>query len=133
MEKGIFTPNTSSSFNWVGASKTAQKSDKDISISRVSSSGKELVAITFRNHCSEILSDTEYLLLTEPIKNRIYFKSSNVHEGLLMASNKGSTNGNKYLRISRPEAAKPFFSMVGDYELKFDAFNDLYYIEKGEN
>lgn len=126
-------------FKWMTkptVGKNYNRSDKDISISKVFPSkadkeaGKNVsIAITFRNHSRHAVTETEYVLMAA-VKNRIFFKTGKQDNGLLIG--KVSTSNNGYLRTRYPEYVEQLLPFIGSYDLKYDKFYELYYIEKEE-
>jgi len=116
---------------WVTKSKSSYDRDtsKDISVSLSKKKGSPEythVSFTFRNDIEKIfLGQVEYVQFCV-YKNRIFFRpaESTVGYKLYKAS---STCANKYTRFPKFSGAIEF---VGDYELKYDDFLELYYIEK---
>ena len=94
------------------------------------------ITLTFRNGVRHLFADNEYALIAV-VKNRIFFKESDAEHGLLVRQQKTQKEDTKaydngQMRIGDREAVealKPFF---GSYDLKWDKFYELYYIEKEE-
>lgn len=125
--------------NWMGRTgvKGSYKSSADISISIVYTSladkmngVKPKVAFTFRNKSRHVVSETDYVMIAV-VKNRVFFKGSTANEGFLIG-HQANTQDNGYLRISQADFVSRLSPFIGDYELKYDKFYELYYIEKGE-
>ena len=125
--------------NWMGRAgvKGNNKSSADISISIVYTTMadkmngvKPKVAFTFRNKSRHAVSETDYVMIAV-VKNRVFFKTSDQNNGFLIG-NQSNTKQHGYLRITQAEYVSRLAPFVGDYELKYDKFYELYYIEKGE-
>lgn len=127
---GIFD-NATDTFMWVGGNhKTTNKSKADLSVSIVHNNNRPMIAMTFRNGIYKKITETDFILVAMPKKNRIYFKAGTSMNGLLLCKNKSTKIDSRYMRIYAEEDCKFFYDFVGDYELKHDDFNELYYIEK---
>lgn len=131
---GIFDTKNDA-FMWVGAGQHHRKvsSKADVSLHKVRNNDKDAIALTFRNGIHKLISETDYVLISMPKKNRIYFKQGTQMNGLLLGKNNGTKLDNRYSRFYSDEDVKFFLDFVGEYELKHDDFNELYYIEKEEN
>ena len=132
-------------FKWMTKAtlgKNYARSNQDVTISKVYASKadkeadkKPQISITFRNHSRHAVTETEYVLLAA-VKNRIFFKTGKQNNGFLIG--KVSTNGDKasgdngYLRTSYAEYVEQLLPFIGSYDLKYDKFYELYYIEKEE-
>lgn len=87
------------------------------------------VNFTFRNSIEKIITgdETEYIQFCAH-KNRIFFRPAEAKVGYkLYKANSKSTSNNRYVKVPIFECAKAF---VGDFDLKYDEFLELYYIEK---
>lgn len=131
---GIFDTKNDA-FMWVGAGQHHRtiKSKADVSLHIVSNNKKDAIALTFRNGIHKLITETDYILVSMPKKNRIYFKQGTQMNGLLLGKNKGTLVDNRYSRFYAEEDVKFFLDFHGEYELKHDDFNELYYIEKEES
>lgn len=105
-------------------------SDVSVTLVRKSAdSGYTHVNFTFRNGIEKIITneETEYIQFCAH-KNRIFFRPAESTIGYkLYKANSQTTSKNRYTKVPMFECAKAF---VGDYELKYDDFLELYYIEK---
>ena len=111
-----------------GASKNAG-TDISINLSKKSTTGEFThLNFTFRNGIEKIiLSDVENESLQFCVhKNRIYFRGADASVGYKLYKATAQCS-NRYTKIPIFDNAKYF---VGDYELKYDDFLELYYIEK---
>lgn len=101
-------------------------SHKDVYIGIVKSNHKsgKGVSIAFRNLCHKKITDTGKIVIA-PMEKRIYLKG---------AGEKGYKLGINDKRTSSAYASMPCWDkcddFVGDYDLKYDEFLGLYYIEK---
>ena len=125
--------------NWMGRTgvKGGVKSTADISISIVYTTMEDKmngvrpkVAFTFRNKSRYAVSKTNHVMIAV-VKNRVFFKTSDENNGFLIGS-QSNTKEHGYLRISHTDYVSRLLPFIGDYELKYDKFYELYYIEKGE-
>lgn len=132
-------------FNWYGKEirKGYSRNDRDVTVNIVyktkadkAENKNPSITLTFRNGVRHLFADNEYALIAV-VKNRIFFKESDAEHGLLVRQQKTQSKDTKaydngYLRIGdrdAVEALKPFF---GSYDLKWDKFYELYFIEKEE-
>ena len=132
-------------FNWFGKEvrKGYTRNDRDVTVNIVyktkadkAENKNPYITLTFRNGVRHLFADNEYALIAV-VKNRIFFKESDSEHGLLVRQQKTQKEDTKaydngYMRIGdrdAVEALKPFF---GSYDLKWDKFYELYYIEKEE-
>lgn len=124
--------------NWTVSRGTTSRSDADVSVN-LNAKGKNTVGqnlgITLRHGVSEMISGTEYAQICIH-KNRIYFRESDSRQGYKMTKNHQNedrsatpaSRENRYMKVTNlSETSKAF---IGDYELKYDDFLELYYIEK---
>ena len=112
-------------FNWIGKSAHGRnpKGSKDVYISlckRGPQNGdKRNISFTFRNNIDEIFE--EHVMIA-PHKNRIYFKND--------------ANGYKISKATKSPTLKIGIHIdllkdfIGEYDLLFDEYWELYYIEK---
>lgn len=125
-------------FEWVTKKRgTETNGAGDVYVSIVSNTGnyksgdpRKAISFTFRNDTSLLISDTDYFVFAVK-KTRIYFAKSDNIRGFKLAGNGGKNS--KYAKTTiepgREELYTPF---LGDHELKYDDFNELYYIEREE-
>lgn len=109
-------------FDWHGMTgKAKKKTVADVSIS-LHKGGN--MGITFRNETDKLIGDR---LEVAVYKNRVLFRCT--PNGVVMQNKTGKVvSKNVYARICCMEdELKPF---IGDYELKYDDFYELYYVEK---
>ena len=130
-------------FDWMGRSgaKTYVRTNADVTITEVYPSKedkrnrtKKKIAFTFRHHSRHAVSTTDYVMIAV-VKNRIFFKTGNADNGFLIGSGNSKAENSKdngYLRISQEEFVSRLESFVGSYELQYDKFYELFYIEKEE-
>ena len=99
---------------------------KDIHFNIVKSSHKigKSVSITFRNSCYKKVTNTGRLIIA-PIENRIYIKEADERGYKLTVNRKTETS--RYISIPLFDKCTTF---IGDYDLQYDAFLGLHYIEK---
>jgi len=110
-----------SQFKWNYKANSRRNSILDVSIS-IKKDGK--VTFVFRNGVHEIISGTQYFVCAI-CKNRMFFMEADSADGykLTVSDTKGC---NRYAQMSIDDG----ISFIGDYELKYDDFLELYYIEK---
>lgn len=133
----------SAKFVWF--SKTAKRNNGhcclkncDISISRWNKSPKETPAekkvyrygITVRNEAIKALGD---YVDVSVYKNRVFFKPCAEGEGYKTSVSSKSGCPNRYFSIGRTAYTYELEDFIGDYELKYDRFYELYYVEKDED
>ena len=116
-------------FTWIGQKRGARtRVSSDITVNIIDSASKKglgAVSITFRNDCWEELGENVEIAI---FKNRVLFRQGECGFGW---KNKGNVKTkNHYMRITLTEETKALKNFVGDYELKYDSFYELYYIEK---
>lgn len=116
---------------WTVKEKRRIISREDISISvqnkirgKQGDDGK-VVCFTFRNDCPELFTDSGYVQFCV-YKNRVFFRQASNDDGYKI-TNASKTSKNRYVKIPGVDLFKDF---VGDYELKYDSFLELYYVEK---
>lgn len=128
-------------FNWLSSQNTSTtriRSQSDITITEVgpcSHSGKSnRYNITLRNEVPDKLGTYVDLAL---FKNRIFFRPSSAEANGYKMYNRNHTNGsgnevkgNPFIQVTKTESTKALSDFVGHYELKYDEFYELYYIEK---
>lgn len=127
-----------SKLNWVESRGSCVRSDSDVSVTvniQDKKRDRNYIAFTFRNGTAQILSNTNYVQICAH-KNRIFFRESSMKEGYKLTfnvknserSNTEASQLNRYLKVSiNTDTYKAF---EGDYDLKYDDFLELYYIEK---
>lgn len=119
--------------DWFGALGVNGKRGKhDVTINHTISEcgNRHYASITFRNECWKLFTETPYLEVAI-YKNRVFFKQSDEKHGLTLLHNKNVTNSTCYARMQNGFADR-FITFEGDYELKYDEFYELYYIERKE-
>lgn len=79
---------------------------------------------TFRNDALKRMGNPEYLTVCFH-KNRVLFKAADASSGYKLGSNRSV---NEYLQIPILGVSEKVF--IGDYDLKFDDFLELFYVEK---
>lgn len=121
-------------FSWIGGEQLRYRlSDRDVVINKVKANRKGdpfRYSVTFKNRAYDWLKDIERVQFAI-FKNRIMWRESD--EGFtLSCKKKESSRGTKsyYASIPYSEASMELDKFIGDYELKYDDFYDLYYIEK---
>mgnify|MGYP003297646411 CR=1 FL=1 len=113
--------------NWIGRTcNHGAKADVSVTIANQSES-RRCVNVTFRNSVNELVTQTDYMVVA-PFKNRLFFKSATDVNGLLLCKNANSPN--RYIRINRESDVESLTKFAGNYDLKYDEFYELYYIEK---
>ncbi len=113
---------------WVG--RASRKGNADVSLTICHNSDtRECVSFTFRNSSYEFFTRTDYFKVGI-FKNRLFFTEAKDFDGLLLNKNKETTPNTRYARIASEKEINLFRPFEGAYELKYDEFYELYYIEK---
>ena len=132
-------------FNWYGKEirKGYSRNDRDVTVNIVyktkadkAENKNPIITLTFKNGVRHLFADNEYALIAV-VKNRIFFKESDAEHGLLVRQQKTQSKNaksydNGYLRIGDRNAVESLIPFFGSYDLKWDKFYELYYIEKEE-
>ena len=117
-------------FNWIsrGKTKNYHRAASDISINCITYNKTPLAGLSFsfRNDVWQFFGDFVEIAV---YKNRIMFRPTNNGHGIKLC--KGSTKTpNRYFKVKVDENTQVIKDkFIGDYELKYDAFYELYYIE----
>lgn len=121
---------------WITKERSTGKkvSSCDISVALVRKTGGKganytHVNFTFRNGIENIIcsdKDNEYIQFCVH-KNRIFFRQAESTVGYKLYYASAACAKNKYTKIPIFEGADGF---IGDYDLKYDDFLELYYIDK---
>jgi len=116
------------SFNWQTRQKgTCWKCEKDVSIA-VNKCGadhhKPSFDITFRNGVAELITEGQGRISVAFLENRIYFKPD--ENGYKVSDSK-----NPDRKTSRLKLAEDHSDFIGSYDLQFDSYIKLYFVEKG--
>lgn len=120
-------------FSWVKRSSKVKCSIKDVSIRRLSDKDRAYYTFTFRNGVMEKLGD--YIEMSA-YKNRLLFRTATSETGFKVTCKQGATDSTKlnhYCKLYDREETKKFAKFVGDFDLKYDSFYELYYIEVEDN
>lgn len=120
--------------DWFGAiSRNGHHGGRDVTINHtISEDGKRhLASFTFRNDCWKLFTETPYMEIAL-YKNRVFFRQSDEKHGITLLRNKQVTESTRYARMQNGFADR-FITFEGDYELKYDEFYELYYVEREEN
>lgn len=118
--------------NWIGTKARGSHGGNDVTITTGLQGGHDerpYVNFIFRNGVSKLFSDTDYVLFAK-FKNRIFFKAGDSNNGITLSKNKNASEDTRYARIQRANINEQFAVYAGDYELKYDEFYELYYIER---
>lgn len=116
--------------DWVEKTKTRHVAHTDITVSiQVKKRGAtkdshKVACFTFRNGVAELLTTTNYIQVCVH-KNRLFIREADNVSGYKITS--PTTSVSKYCKMP---ALDVFDEFVGDFELKYDDFLELYYIEK---
>lgn len=120
-------------FLWIGNESVRRSSVSDVSINRIKggkskANGNEYrFSFTFRNDCSKKLGDKGDKIEIAIFKNRIMFRQS---ENGMTLSGKSNKTSNRYMHFPITSLTEELTSFIGDYELKYDDFYEVYYVEK---
>jgi len=118
-------------FSWInkGSKNYHHRANSDISINCVKNNGKAFsgISFTFRNDVWQFFGENiEFAIY----KNRIMFRTAENNCGMKLFSG-SSKSDNKYFKVRVNEDTQIIKDkFIGDYELKYDEFYELYYIEK---
>lgn len=116
-------------FDWISSGKKYHRAQSDISINCVKADKSPYggISFTFRNDVWQFFDGKiEFAIY----KNRILFRTATDNGGLTLFSGSNKSN-NKYFKIRVTEDTKIIKEQfIGDYELKYDSFYELYYIER---
>lgn len=118
--------------NWIGKTRNSSvASDVDVRVSVSSGRKDERLSCTFAfyKECARLVSKTEYIQVAE-FKNRIFFREAEDAKGIKLSMNKQCDKGTRYAKFYGEDVSARFIPFEGEYELKYDEFYELYYIEK---
>lgn len=118
-------------FKWIGAS-CYTRSAEDVSINKVFWDSKQKIkaySFIFRNGVQNKLG--EYIQIAV-YKNRVMIRPVAEREGMKLQLKANSKTPNCYSKLRCDENTKELDNFIGDYELKYDPFYEIYYIEKEE-
>lgn len=88
------------------------------------------IGITFRNGIYELFGD--YIQFAV-YKNRMLFRTADTGAGLKLYAGSGKCQ-NRYIKFKVDDDTRVIKEkFIGDFELKYDTFYELYYIEVKEN
>ena len=119
-----------SQMSWVEKEKKRYVCDKDITVAiqtkktGATKDSHKAVCFSIRNGVEQNITSTEYMQICVH-KNRIFFREADRDMGYKVY--KPSTGNNRYCKMTLLDVLACF---VGDYDLKYDDFLELYYIEK---
>ena len=115
-------------FQWISSSRTYHRAKSDISINCVKMDKTPYggISFTFRNDVWQFFGEkVEFAVY----KNRIMFRTATGTNGMALFSG-SNKSPNKYFKVRVTEDTKILKDkFIGDYELKYDSFYELYYIE----
>jgi len=116
---------------WLSTGTRASRSKADVSIkvyARNNNNKSDRYGLIIRNGLSELFG--QYIDLA-PYKTRLYIKpSSHDAGGYKLVSSQKVTNPFAY--VTKNSATEVIDEFLGDFDLKYDDFFDLYYIERGD-
>lgn len=116
--------------NWVGKSRSIIKGSQDVRISLVNRANDRLAAtFTLYSGCHELITENSYIQVAI-FKNRVFFKGADEKTGIKCSIATGSTSKTRYAKLNDPDTCAALIAFEGCYELKYDSFYELYYIEK---
>lgn len=119
-------------FEWVNPrqKKGFTGEQRDVSISLITIGTKEKghdgISIIFRNKIEERVGTNLELAV---YKNRVFFRQTDV-PAMNMLSNRETPN--RYGKIGTGAIVQTLKNFIGDYDLKYDTFYELFYIEREE-
>ena len=116
-------------FDWISRNgKHYHTAKSDVSINCITYARKPYAGLsfTFRNDVWQFFGEgVEFAIY----KNRIMFRAAKKGEGISFTS-ASSKCPNKYFKLKIDDTTKIIKDkFIGDYELKYDSFYELYYIE----
>lgn len=129
----------SEKFEWMSVnnarSKEVSRSTSDVSIRECEPNKahtKTRYNITFRNHSAEVLGNYVDLAI---YKNRIFFRPSSAEDrGYKIYKHDPNTSKSKpynpFTQVNKTEYTEGLSEFIGNYEMKFDEFYELYYVER---
>lgn len=114
-----------SQFHWIGqVTRTASKAD--VSINRVfwdkQNSADMAYHFVLRNKAASIGDFVQIAIY----KNRVLLRPGD--QGLRLQSRKD--NPNRYIKVKETKETEALKAFIGNYDIQFDEFYGLYYIEK---
>lgn len=88
----------------------------------------EYVNVTFRNHMEKAICKSNPYVIFGIVKNRIYFKEAGPETGYKV----GTKHITAYTRVQINAEEKALYELFNNQEfsLKYDDFQELYYIER---
>lgn len=116
-------------FNWIGSSKYT-RSNLDVSINKVFWDTKQKIkaySLIFRNTAPQQIGNNFQIAI---YKNRVMIRPVEEGQGVKLQMKSNSKTPNGYAKLRCDEDTKELDKFIGDYELKYDTFYELYYIEK---
>lgn len=124
----IASPN----FHWIGGCTSRNTSDKDISIGYIHWDKKhsEVMSFSFVFRGEKIKEAIGEWVQIAVYKNRIMFRKAKAGSGYHALVKANSPSQNAYFRIKETNETMALKRFIGDYDLKYDDFYELYYIEK---
>ena len=133
MENKTITQMQNEKFTWIGGQnrlKTYAKDDVSINLINMGNQNKSAnnqgFSIIFRNETWKKFGER---IEIAPFKNRIMFRTSD--RGIYMSKKSANKTTNRYAKYAPMNEIemKTLKEFIGDYELKYDSFYELYYIE----
>lgn len=113
--------------NFITKKRKNDRFEADVTIKVIKAKNNDdSVQIAFKNNCYKSISETEYLVPAIS-GNCLYFKSSDKEEGFKLSSTR--TNITRYTRIRDKKLANWVKIREGGYDLKFDRYQHLFYID----
>lgn len=117
-------------FNWFGGNMNKKKnSNCDVSISRViwdSAKKRYAYGFTFRNNIHDKLGNQIQIAV---YKNRVLFRPCGPDD-MKISLNPNNKTKHFYCKLKEDDMTKVLLDFIGDYDLKYDEFYEIYYIEK---
>lgn len=116
--------------DWVEKTRRRHITNADVTVSvQVKKAGAtkdshKVICFTFRNEVIEKLTTTNYIQVCVH-KNRLFIREADKVSGYKITQ--PATSINKYCKMPVLDV---FSEFAGDFELKYDDFLELYYIEK---
>lgn len=121
---------------WIGKSHAYSRGGNDVSVRIMESGGRRAVHFTFRGDSHKFIADDIEYMEFAVFKNRIFFRKADKQNGYKLAISKqdaerGATS--RYCKCYSDELVASCIPYEGkSYDIKYDEFYELYYIEREE-
>lgn len=119
-------------FMWIGSASKQSRSASDVTISKIfwdTAKKTKAYSFVFRNNTAERIG--EYIKIAI-YKNRVLIRPASVGDSIHISIKSNCNTKNSYGKIKCEPNTQELDYFIGDYELKYDPFYEIYYIEKEE-